>query len=122
MPTGLKLPVTVDKSGGAAVELNESEQTKKLLRLALSIDDDDNPYQDVGLNQELIFKVKDPTVRAKAERKINQVLQRFADRITISPDQPITFKDTNEGEIEVSFSYVDLLTNKVEDFQSTVVR
>jgi len=122
MPTGLKIPVGVDKSGGAAIETNESAQTKKLLLLALSENDDDNPFQDVGIDEDLIFQVKSPGTRARAERKINRVLERFFDRIRLAPDTPIQFKEDAEGEIEISFSYVDLLTNKTEEFQATFVR
>jgi len=85
MPTGLKVPVRVNKAGGAAVETNESEQTKKMLALAFSEGDDDNPFQDLGLKANIIFSIKGPAFRGRAERAVNAILARFADRVSLPP-------------------------------------
>ncbi len=117
MPTGLKVPVGVGKSGGAAIESNESEQMKKLLFLALSEGDDSNPFQKMGLSGDLVFAINSTAFRGKAERQIQQVIQKFSDRIALAPDTAITLQSLNDGEVELAFEYVDLLTNKVEEFR-----
>lgn len=118
MPTGLRVPVGVNKSGGANIETNEPEQVRKLLFLALSEGGDDNPFQALGLQGDLIFSIRNASFRGKAQRYIDRVLAKFADRVALAPDQPITFEDIGDAEVEVSFSYIDLATNRVEEFRS----
>ncbi len=122
MPTGLKIPVRVNKSGGAAIESNEVEQTKKLLFQALLQGDDNNPFQDLGLKGDIVFSVLNPAFRGKALRSIENILAKFSERIALAPDQPIKFEETGDGEIEVSFEYLDLLTNKPEEFRRKFAR
>lgn len=116
MPTGLRIPVGVNKSGGAAVEKNEAEQNRKLLILALSEGEDNNGFQKLGGFRELIFSIKNAGVRARAEQKLKQILARYSDRIQLSTDIPIEFDTSRPAEVELRFSYIDLLTNTVQEF------
>lgn len=123
MPTGLSIPVGVNKSGGARVETNESKQLRKMLILALSTGGDRNPFQQLGLDPKLIWSVNNVAFRGKAQRALNAILAKFSDRVELSPNQPIKFeKGDKEGEIVMSFEYVDKLTDKVEDFRSPFTR
>ena len=116
MPTGLKIPVGVNKAGGAAIESDESEQLKKLLILALSEGGDDNPFQVLGLPADLIFSIKDTAFRGRAAQAVNRVLQKFQETIRINPTKPVTFVEDSEGEVELQFEYIDLQTNQVKEF------
>lgn len=122
MATGLKIPVGVNKSGGAAVETDPVRQKRKLLDLAFSLGDDDNPFQDLGLDRSLIFAVKDEAFEARAIVEVNRILAGFVDLIRISPDVPIEFERETEGEIELAFQYVDLEVDQVEDFTKKFTR
>lgn len=122
MPTGLKIPVRVNKSGGAAIETNETKQTNKLLFQALAEGGDNNAFQDLGIKGKLIFSVMDAAFRGRALRAIEVILAKFAERIALKPDQPIRFEELKNGEIEVSFEYLDLLTNKPEEFKRKFTR
>lgn len=122
MATGLKIPVGVNKSGGAKIETNRVEQTKKLLFQAFSEGEDDNPFQNLGLPSGLIFSIKNATFRGRAERAVRRTLKRFSDRVALVPGKQISFVDITEGEIELSFEYVDLETGKVEQFIAQFVR
>lgn len=122
MPTGLKIPVGVNKGGGAAVEKNEARQTLKLLELAFLPNDDKNPFQDVGLEEDLIFAVKNPSIRTRAQQKIEAVLAKFSDRVALRPGTSIEFDTSKEGEVEISFEYIDLLTNTRQEFRQRRVR
>jgi len=119
MPTGLKIPVRVSESGGAAIERDETEQNKKLLFLALQDGNDNNPFQELGIAKDSLFSVIDGASRGVASRAIRNVMKKFEDRIAFAPDKPIKFKVNGDGEIEVSFEYVDLFTNTVEEFRTT---
>lgn len=122
MPTGLRVPVGVNKSGGASVETDEASQNQKLILLALSEGQDNNPFQNLGGFRELVYQIKNPGVRARAESRLRQILARHSDRIELSPDLPIEFNTDTEAEMELRFSYVDLLTNTVEEFRQTFKR
>lgn len=122
MPTGLKIPVGVSQSGGAAIETDESKQLRKMLILALSEGGDRNPFQQLGIDPAVIFSVDNTAFRGKAQRALNIILARFSDRIELAPDAPIQFEQGDEGEVIMSFSYVDKLTDKVEDFRTSFVR
>lgn len=122
MPTGLKVPVGVDKSGGAKIETDIVEQTKKLLVLAFSEGGDDNAFQNLGIGPGLIFSVKNASFRGKAERTVRLVLKKFIDRVALVPGDEITFDDSVEGEVELRFRYVDLQTGTTEEFIKRFVR
>ena len=121
MATGLKIPVGVDKSGGAALETSPSKQNKKILLLALSEGGDNNPFQRLGIGN-LIFKIKDVATRAQVQREIQRVIGQLSDRIVLIPNEPITFREDVEGELEVSIKYIDIETNKVEEFTPKFTR
>lgn len=121
MATGLKIPVGVDKSGGAAIESSSSKQNKKILLLALSEGGDNNPFQRLGIGN-LIFKIKDVATRAQVQREIEKIIGQLSDRIVLIPNEPITFKEDVEGELEVSIKYIDIETNKVEEFSPRFTR
>lgn len=121
MATGLKIPVGVGKSGGAALETSSSKQNKKILLLALSEGGDNNSFQRLGIGN-LIFKIKDVATRAQVQREIQKVIGQLSDRIALIPNEPITFREDIEGELEVSIKYIDIETNKVEEFTPKFTR
>lgn len=121
MATGLKIPVGVDKSGGAAVEVSSSKQNKKILLLGLSEGGDNNPFQKLGIGN-LIFKIKDVATRAQVQREIEKVVNQLSDRIVLLPDEPITFNESVEGELEVNIKYIDIETNRIEEFTRKFTR
>jgi len=122
MATGLKIPVGVDKSGGAALERNDALQKKKLLTLAFSEGGDDNPFQSLGLDPGLIFNIKNAQFRGRAKLEVERILADFNGLILLAPNEPIKFNFDNEGEVELSFEYVDLETNQPQDFKKSFSR
>jgi len=122
MATGLKIPVGVDKSGGARVETSVVDQKKKLLELAFSERGDDNPFQILGLDPGLIFSLKDAAFRGRAKLEVERILGNFQGLIELSPTDPIEFNFDNEGEVELSFKYVDLEVDKVEEFKTSFTK
>lgn len=123
MATGLKIPVGVGRSGGAAIETDDVKQTKKILELALAEGGDDNAFQELGLDKTLVFSVNNPAFRGRAQRALDIILSKFTDRIRLAPDTPIKFEEGDEeGEVVMSFEYVDITTNKVEEFRKKFIR
>lgn len=121
MPMGLKIPVGVDQRGRAAVQKNESQNSQKILELALAEGGDDNPFQDLGLEDRLIFGIKTSAFRGKALQAVKNVAAKFVELIRID-EGTIQFNEQTEGEVELTFKYIDLLTNKEEEFRSRLRR
>jgi len=121
MPTGLKIPVGVDNRGRAAVETNQSKNTQKILTLAFSQGGDDNAFQLLGIDDRLIFSIKSASFRGKATQAVRRIVSKFPELIRID-EATISFDDTIEGELTMSFKYIDLLTNKEEEFKQGFLR
>lgn len=121
MPKGLKIPVRVDERGRAAIETNESKNTLKMLTLAFSEGGDDNAFQNLGLDDRLIFSIKTASFRGKALRAVNVILAKFTELVRVD-SSTISFDENTENELELSFKYIDLLTNKEEEFRTGLSR
>lgn len=119
MALGFGLPVGVSQSGGAKLE-EDPQHLATILHLALQPGQDDNPFQELGLSEAIIFSINDSSAQALARNSIERILSKFADRLTLDRSVPITFGRTAEGQLEVSFRYIDLDTNKPEDFRTTI--
>lgn len=119
MARGMKLPVGVDQSGGAALE-DDPQHLNAILTLALQPGDDDNPFQILGLDEQIIFSVNDAGAQGVARNAIEKILRKFNDRLQIDPTAPITFSRTAEGQLGCDFRYVNLDTGKVTDFSGTI--
>ena len=116
MATGLKIPVGVNKSGGAAVETDVVKQKKKLLELAFSVGGDKNPFQTLGIDGSLIFSIKDGFFQSKARDEVERIFSNFSELVALVPGNPITFEDITEGEIEMNVKYVDLEVDEIQTF------
>lgn len=118
---GVSIPISVNVNGGIKKESN-SEQIKKLLSLALSEDDDDNPFQDLGLDSKLIYSVSSNIKNAEIKIRINKIIQRFNNRIKLVLVEPILIERFNEGEIQITIKWYDTQSNKSDEFQQTFMR
>ncbi len=119
---GLKLPVSVNKSGGLSVNTDEAEHTKQLLMTAFGESNDDNPFQDAGMDQGMIFSIDSPGFRARAEKAVMAVIAKFSDRIKLASSAPMTLTRNDDQEVILSFEYIDLQTDSVQEFRKTVTR
>lgn len=119
MPKGLGIPVFPSSSGGARIEA-DPVHTKTVLRLALSAEGDQNPFQLLGISEDMIFEINDPTVRGRARRAVENIIRKFNDRIARDTSTPIDFQVTEAGRLSVSFRYIDLTTSSVNDFAEEI--
>lgn len=119
--TGLKFPLQVNKNGGAKI-VSGSEQLRKLLLLALSEGDDDNPFQDLGIDMGIIYSMQSTTTNAEIIETIKDVVRTFGNRIKLLSENPITTSRTNQGELEVTVRWIDTNLNKEDEFKKTFQR
>lgn len=119
MTTGLSIPMQVNKGGGAKIE-PENTQLDKLVVLALQEGDDDNPFQDLGLSPSIIYRVNDDAAKFDAKDEIETVLKSFEGRLKIHDGVKIAEAENNpqteEGELHVSFEYINLDVNEAREF------
>jgi len=115
MANGIKTPVKASKAGGAEI-LKGTKQKAKILRLALSEGDDNNPFQKLGIMPDALFQNEGPTAAADLRLEVERILKKFSDSIGIDPNFPVTIFKSETGELGVTFKWVDLETNDTTDF------
>lgn len=118
MATGFRVPV-LPGPDGKVLKLSDTRQLKQILRLALSAGEDDNPFQDLGFSEDLIFAVNDPGSVGLIRQRVRRVLAKFSDRIAIPTNFPIEVRRT-ESEIQVTISFIDLDNEEVESVTTSI--
>lgn len=119
MSSGLSFPVRASKSGGAAID-DDSRQLQKILELAFSPGEDDNPFQALGISESIVFQVNDPSARGILRSQARKILAKFSDRVAIDPSRPVSIQQNEEGKLVLSFRYINLETNEATDFLTTL--
>lgn len=115
MAVGLRVPVGVGRSGGAATE-DAEEQLTKVLRQALLPGGDDNPFQEIGIPERFIFAINDSGTAGVIRQTVRKIITKFSDRMSLKPGTTIQLQQTAEGELQIQFEYIDLETNEPKDF------
>lgn len=112
MATGLALPLRC--VNGRAVRSTGEDQLKKIIMLSIADCDSGNPYQDLGIDQALVFSLSDEQTKAYARRRIIDAFKRLEaeGRAELNGTPKFT---TREGELEVQIKYLNLETNEAQD-------
>jgi hypothetical protein len=76
MATGLALPVGIDSKGRARM-VSGVEQTDKIILLHLADGESDNPYQDIGIGEEVVFANPETRARAIVTDRIRTLFRRL---------------------------------------------
>ena len=119
MSRGLKIPVGVDGSGGAALSEGE-EENLKIIRLSLTSSDNENAFQQlIGLGEEIIFDIEDPASRAQVTMGVQKLFEDFEvqKRFKLLPETVAWKSDDNSGELQLSFRYQDLESDEEKPFE-----
>jgi len=119
--TGLKLPVGVNSSGGAALEDGDS-QDGKIIMMALGSDDNENAFQQgIGLGDSMVFDTSDPSVRGRISGRIRQLFRSFQTqrRFRLFPASLSWEQNSETQDLTLSFRYLNLETDEVNTFSRT---
>lgn len=114
MATGLAIPVRPGSSGGA-VTVTGSEQLRKVILLAVAAGDDENPFQELGNREDIIFQVNDPSIQGVIRQRIRRILSKFSDRAALDPSKGIDVYAL-EGEVYADFTVINLETDDPLNF------
>jgi len=119
MANGINTPVKASKAGGAEI-LRGTKQKAKILRDALAEGGDDNPFQDLGIKADALFQTEGPIAAADLKLEVERILKKFSATIAIDENNPVRIFKNEVGELGVTFKWVDLETNDVQDFAEYV--
>lgn len=79
MAMGWSIPMRANKKGGVQTSVG-NRHLKDLLYAALKNCDSDNPFQEAGLGEDMIFDIADATTFNAITEKIQRIFEDFRDR------------------------------------------
>lgn len=116
MPRGLRVPVGVDPTGGAAmVESDENDQ--KIISIALGSCDSEHAFQqEIGLGSDMVFDINDPTLRARIYRRLISIFQDFESQKRYRLVRETVKWEESGGELTLAFKYLNLESDEPKTF------
>lgn len=118
MSQGLDLPLGADQ--GRARLARGEDQLKKIITLALSDGDSENPFQDLGIGNGNVFDVNDQDLQARLRQRIVAVFRRFSTerRAALAPGSPTFRRGGADGEeLIASIKYVNMETTDSDELE-----
>jgi len=116
MRKGISLPIRLGSNGRTIIDIESDDQIGKLLHVELSGDDDDNPFQDIGLEEAMIYDVSEPRLERLLKRRIEQKVNSFVDRAVVSKQGVDIHSKEGTGDTYLEFSWINLEKNSERDF------
>ena len=117
MATGIASPARENGNGGFLLATKD-QHIRELLGVALGEGDSNNPFQDLGLGEEMIFDIADSgTFNAVADR-ITRIFQRFEeDEFAQLQDREdnLSVDEISEGEFEMHVFFINLETGEADE-------
>lgn len=116
MATGLAVPVRVGSNGGS-VTVSGDEYARQTLYVGLSDHDNTNAFQQgTGLGEGMIFGLDNDSTKASVLRKLYAMFDIWeTERLFRLMRETIKWSSV-DGELILEFKYVNLETDKIEDF------
>lgn len=119
MSKGLKIPVQVDKTG-RVVMIEGDKLNHQLIATALADDENENAFQQqIGLGETMIFGQDGSTLRAQILRRLFTIFSDFEKHklFQLIRETIEWSKDTENGDLILSFSYIDLESDQPQFFK-----
>jgi len=119
MAQGLKVPMGVNSGGGMLLS-NGDENDNKIIKAALTDNENDNAFQqDIGFTDDIIFDFNDPRTRARITRRLKETFKRFKDEKRFDLLENTIKWDTNskDQELILSFRYINLESDEEKEFE-----
>lgn len=121
MARGLRIPVGVNRAGGAAMVEGDAHK-RQVISTALSSGESANAFQqNVNLGDDMIFGVDTPRFRAAILRRLSAIFVEFErQRLFRLMKETIEWsRDEDEGELVLGFQYLDIESDEPKDFRKT---
>ena len=122
MVTGLRIPVGVDGTGGAALTSGD-EQDRKIIMTALGDNENENAFhQDIGLGSLMIFDVDAPDVQTQVLRRVRRIFRDFRTQQRFKLiEGSVEFKKEAVGELTLEFKYINLESDEERTFKTDLI-
>lgn len=101
--------------------MSSDDNDRKIIKIAMSDDDNENAFQQgIGLGAGMIFDIADSAGRASIMRKVTEIFRRFVaqKRYSLVPDSIRWDEDSASQTVTLSFKYINLESDRVEDFST----
>jgi len=118
---GLRIPVGVGPSGGAAL-VEGDENDAKIIKLSLGSDENENAFQqNIALDQGMVFDLNDPTIRLKIIRRIEKIFDIFKrqKRFKLFKNSIKWSENAYKQELILKFKYLNLESDEEVNFTRT---
>lgn len=106
---GIDLPFRVTSQGGLAMS-EDKEQVEKLLIVALQPCPSENPFQDLGLAADVIYRINDKFIESEIILEVERLFAFFERQRRARLNGRPIFSRTTEGELQMDIEYVNLET------------
>ena len=113
MAKGIKLPL--ETKNGRLVMLGGDGYIEQLIFAALGSGDSDNPFQDLGLGEFMIFDINDQITEGEIRKRVEAAFETL-DRDQLARLENLTFQ-TEAEEKRMLLGYRNLETGKREDLE-----
>jgi hypothetical protein len=117
MGTGINTVTRASKRGGF-LQATKKDHIMGLISTALGTGDSDNPFQDLGLGEKMIFDPVDYTTFVPVKDRIREIFQNFeTEELAALQERPDNLQiiETTEGEVAMTVYYVDLETDEKDE-------
>lgn len=117
MSQGTQTPWKAD-SLGRVVLVENDDYIRDIIGIALGSGDSENPFQDIGLGEEIIFSVNDFVTEATVRRRVEDIFRDLETNGLARLVKPngVTFPGTDvEGEMFVVIKFINLETDRVDE-------
>jgi hypothetical protein len=120
MVTGLRIPVGVNSKGGTAL-VEGDECKRQLIMTALSSSESANAFQqDINLGVDMIFGQDSSEFRDGILRRLIAIFEKFEkEKLFRLMRETVEWSKEAEGELLLEFSYVDIESDKTQDFRKS---
>lgn len=119
MAKGIKLPL--ETKNGRLVLLEGDDYIEQLIFAALGDNESENPFQDIGLGQFMIFGLNDSYTEGEIRERVEQVFASLEeDQLAklSTDDEAITFvKETGTGKLKMFLEYVNIETQEQNEIE-----
>lgn len=116
MAQGLKLPLAT--KNGRLIKLSGDDYIQQTIVTAFLGSDSDNPFQQIGLGEEMIFDLNDEETAGKIKAKVLLIFDGFEnDQLAKleNPEQDVTFTIDGANQY-MSISYINIETQERQEF------
>lgn len=119
MAQGIRLPL--EAKNGRLRLLSSDAYIEQIIVTALGDNESENPFQNIGLGEFMIFGINDSYTESEIRERVEQIFESLeTDQLATldSEDKALTFKrDKGTGRLKMFLSYTNLETQEQNEIE-----